>query len=107
MLFRSYTNVQAEIFTASCAFSSCHASTSPLNLEDGAAYDNIVDKESIDNPGNTFVVPGDAEGSYLYKKCVPADDIIGGVMPEGEPDGLDDERLALLKEWIDAGAAKD
>lgn len=101
------TNVQAEIFTPSCAFSSCHASTSPTVLEEGLTYDAIVGKDSIDNPGHTLIVPGDAEGSYLYQKCQPTGDYIGGVMPEGLPDGLDAERLALLEAWITAGAKND
>ncbi len=105
------TNVQAEIFTPSCAFSSCHGDggggASDLDLSDGTAHAEIVGVASVDNPGSTLVVAGDADASYLVQKCTPgAVGLVGAAMPDGS-DGLDAERLALLRAWIDAGAADD
>lgn len=107
----TFTNVQAEIFTASCAFSSCHGSSgggaSDLDLSEGNAYAEIVGVESVDNPGRTLIVAGDAASSYLVQKSTPgATDLVGGLMPEGTA-GLDDARLALLVAWVDVGAPND
>jgi hypothetical protein len=105
------TNVQAEVFTPSCAFSSCHGGggggASDLDLSDGAAHAEIVGVEAVDAPGEILVVAGDSAGSYLVKKCAAEAGIIGEPMPDGDADGLDAERLALLKAWVDAGAQDD
>lgn len=101
------TNVQAEVFTASCAFSSCHGGGSDMDLTDGNAHAAIVGVASPDAPDRTLVVPGDATSSYLVEKCTPgATGLVGGLMPEGT-EGLDAERLALLEAWVDAGALDD
>lgn len=101
-------NVQAEVFTASCAFSTCHGSpgASDLTLEDGASWAELVSVDSVDNPGHLLVTPGDADGSYLVQKLEGSSGIVGVQMPQdGTP--LDDTRLQLVKDWIDAGAADD
>lgn len=111
LLDPTLTNVQAEIFTPSCAFSSCHGNAgggaADLDLSDGAAHAELVGVEAADAPGEILVVAGDAAASYLVKKCAPEAGIVGAPMPDGSPDGLDDERLALLSAWIDAGALDD
>ncbi|MEZ4234618.1 MAG: hypothetical protein R3F59_00315 [Myxococcota bacterium] len=96
--------VQAEVFAPSCAFSTCHAApgASGLVLEDGRTYDAVVDVDSADNPGHVLVVPGDSAGSYLAAKLRGDADILGEPMPVGAP--LDDARLQLVLDWIDAGA---
>jgi hypothetical protein len=104
-------NVQAEILTPSCAFSSCHGSSgggaSDLDLSEDTAHAEVVGVESVDNPGAILVVAGDAASSYLVEKCTPgATGTVGAPMPEGTA-GLDDARLALLVAWIDAGAPND
>ncbi len=102
------TQVQADVFTASCAFSTCHSAVgggaADLDLSDGSAHAELVGVESTDNPGQILVVAGDSAASYLVKKCSAEAGIAGEPMPDGDPDGLDDERLALLRAWIDAGA---
>lgn len=103
----SFTRVQDEILTPSCAFTSCHAASSGsagLDLTAGAAYESLIDAPARDAAGETLVVPGDALASYLRSKCADEDDIIGDAMPIGSEGGLDAERLALLTAWIDAGA---
>jgi len=104
------TRVQSEIFTASCAFSSCHGGSmgsGDLDLTDGAAHADLVGVESSAAPGQILVVAGDAENSYLVHKCAAQAGIVGEPMPDGVADGLDAERLALLEAWIDAGALDD
>lgn len=100
--------VQAETFTPSCAFSSCHSATNPagaLDLSDGHAHAALVDVPSVDAMGQTLVIPGDGANSYLVKKCTEGADFVGDLMPQGTVTGLDAERLAHIVAWIDAGAA--
>lgn len=101
------SNVQADVFTASCAFSTCHAApgASGLVLEDGTSWAALVTVESVDNPGAILVIPGDANGSYLVQKLRGDAGIVGDEMPAGAP--LEDERIQLVVDWIDAGAADD
>jgi hypothetical protein len=97
-------NVQTEIFTASCAFSSCHGPGSGMDLSEGEAHAAIVGVAAADAPDRTLVVAGDADASYLVEKCTPgASGLVGERMPDGS-DGLDATRLALLRAWVDAGA---
>jgi hypothetical protein len=100
--------VQAQVFTPSCAFSSCHGSpgASDLNLSDGASWAETVTVEAVDNPGAILVIPGDSEGSYLMAKIRGDADIVGAAMPSTGT-LLDDTRMQLVADWIDAGAADD
>lgn len=102
------TNVQSIVFTNSCAFSTCHASpgSSGLVLDEGAAWAELVTVESEDNPGNILVIPGDSDGSYLMAKLRGDAGIVGAAMPS-TGDLLTDEKLQLVADWIDAGAADD
>lgn len=98
--------VQADVFTASCAFSTCHGAASgagDLDLRDGFAHDALVGVEASGRAGAVRVVAGDPDGSYLVEKCTEGGDFDGDPMP-GEG-GLDETRLALLRSWIAAGAA--
>lgn len=100
--------VQAETFTPSCTFSSCHAATNPaaaLDLTEGHSYAALVDVPSADATGETLVVPGASGASYLIKKCTGGADFVGDLMPSGTTTGLDAGRLTNLAAWIDAGAA--
>ena len=104
----SFARVQDEILTPSCAFSTCHAGSSGsagLDLSEGASHAAIVDVPARDAPGETLVVPGDSLASYLWRKCADDEGVTGDPMPIGATRGLDAERLALLADWIDAGAA--
>lgn len=100
----TFADVQSEVL-AGCAFSSCHGSgTGGLTL-DGTSADHgrLVDAESAAAPGETLVIPGDPDGSYLVKKLEGADGIVGDPMPQSAP--LADDKLQLVRDWIEAGAA--
>ena len=101
------SDVQADVFDASCAFSTCHAApgASGLVLEPGAAHAALVDAPSADAPGEILVVPGDSAASYLVAKLRGDAGITGAPMPDGVP--LDAERIQLVVDWIDAGALDD
>ncbi len=98
------TNVQAEVFGPSCAFSGCHGDgkgSAHLSLKQGVAYANLVGIAADGDATQTRVIPGDAEGSYLVMKLEDASGITGDVMPSTP---LDADRIQLVRDWIDAGA---
>jgi hypothetical protein len=96
--------LQAEVFTPWCAFSTCHAApgASGLVLDDGETWASVVDVASADAPAETLVIPGDAANSYLMKKLRGDSGIVGDPMPLGAP--LDEATIARVAAWIDAGA---
>lgn len=107
------TNVQNEVFTPSCAFSSCHGEgggAAGLSLLTGLAYAELVAVPAegaypSPAPINSIrVVPADPDGSYLMVKIDPASEgeVVGDLMPA--PDGLDAERVELVRQWILLGA---
>ncbi len=105
-------NVQAEVFTASCAFSTCHGDgggNAGLSLLDGLSYSELVaipaegdEKYGPPPEGAIRVVPGDPDASYLVTKLSGEGDYVGTLMPGAS--GLDAERLELVRQWISEGA---
>ncbi len=99
----TYSQVQAQIFNASCALSGCHTGSSPprgMNLSAGQAYSNIVNIPSVQNPDLDRIEPGDPSASLMWLKV---NGQAGSRMPLGGPP-LDAARLELLRSWIAAGA---
>ena len=108
------TNVQAEVFNKSCAFSTCHGDgtgSAGLSLVDGVSYGELVDvpaegdAETGEPAGETRVIASDPDGSYLIRKLEGSSGIIGESMPEAAP--LEADRLDLVRRWIEAGANDD
>jgi hypothetical protein len=104
----TFARVQEEVFTPSCAFSTCHASpgASGLVLDEGKSHASLVEVESADSPGRTLVIAGDSDASYLIAKMRGDPDIVGELMPL-TGGALEAERLQLVMDWIDAGATED
>jgi hypothetical protein len=105
------TRVQSEVFDASCAFSSCHGDgggSGDLSLVDGTSYGELVGVAADIDSAVIRVVPGDADASFLVAKLENTQDpeTQGDAMPT-TGGGLDDERLQLVRDWIEAGAADD
>lgn len=104
--------VQAEVFDVGCTVQSCHSSTAragDLVLEADRAQAELVDVPAVQPKaaaeGLVRVVPGDPQASFLLTKCTaPLAADYGEVMPWGNPDGLDADKLELLRRWIEAGA---
>ena len=97
--------VQSEVFDKSCAFSSCHKGASPaggLNLENVTAA-KLANVKATGAPSLTLVVPGKPDESYLIEKLTRAAPAAGVQMPQNG-DALTAERLALVRDWIAAGA---
>ena len=100
-------NVQA-LFDGSCAGSICHVgTTSPggsLDLSASTLCASTVGVEAAGASGQTLVVPGDADSSYLLCKMLDDCQKVGGLMPLGATSQLPAPELTLLRDWIDANA---
>ena len=97
--------LSGEIFTPRCATSGCHSGTTragglSLQAEDIATA--IVDVPSAAKPDYKLVAPGDPVNSYLLMKMRGDEGIAGDRMPPGG--ALEDEQVALVEEWVEAGA---
>jgi hypothetical protein len=64
----NFSSIQAEVFTPTCAAPQCHGGSQNPNLSAGQAYNNLVNKASIENPSLLRVKPGDSNNSFLIKK---------------------------------------
>ncbi len=97
--------IQAEIFTPICSQSGCHDSQARagLVLQDGMSYANLVNVPSTQRPALMRVLPGDADGSYLYQKIALPTPPEGDRMPQGLPP-LADGKILLIRDWIEGGA---
>ena len=99
--------IQAQILTPACT--SCHTDdgrtpSGGLNLKAGSAYAALVGVASSSKPGATRVIAGNPSGSYLVQKLEGAADIVGLRMPRNGPPFLSDAQVALIRQWIQAGA---
>ena len=104
----TFTRVQNEIFTPTCATLGCHdplGQQSQMILSAGRAYSNIVNVNSVEMPQLARIRPGDPSSSYMYRKVTGAG-ITGERMPLNLPP-LSDDKLALLRNWIRRGAPND
>jgi hypothetical protein len=106
----TFTEVNSEVFVPNCALSGCHSADSDPQLNGfvfptGGAYEALVNVPAT-MAGQTLVVPGDAQGSYLVLKVEDAIGIQGSPMPP-PVGGLDPAQIAMIRAWIDAGAAND
>jgi hypothetical protein len=114
----TWTVIQNDILTRSCALSGCHSSTNDgtysqhtLVLSADVAYDNLVGRLSTNAAakvdGLQRVKPGDATNSFLYQKiiCDGHQSKYGSIMPLGGPN-LTLGQIEFIKQWIDKGAPK-
>jgi hypothetical protein len=99
----SYAVIQ-QIFEAECL--SCHTAGNDLVLTADVSWANLVGRPAPETCGGVLVVAGDASSSYLYQKLTSAHPCSGTRMPAGEfgPVPLPDCVLALVRDWINAGA---
>ncbi len=100
--------VQAQIFTPTCAVAGCHTGSVPrggLNLSDGQSFGNLVGVAAVGNPSAVRVVVGNPDQSYLVQKLEGAAGIVGSQMPFGA-DPLSPAQIGLVRSWITAGAVE-
>lgn len=104
----TFTRVQNEIFTPTCAVVACHhpiGQQSQLILTASQAYANTVNVASVEMPSLRRVQPGDPTNSYLYRK-ITGSGITGDRMPQSLP-ALSAAQIALVRDWIRRGAPND
>ena len=104
----TFTRVQNEIFTPTCANIGCHdplGQQSQMVLSAGRAYASTVNVSSVEMPALMRVKPDDPANSYLYRKITGAG-ITGDRMPQGLPP-LSDAQIKLVRDWIRRGAPND
>ncbi len=103
----TFSQIQAQIFTPTCAKAGCHAAASAsdgLVLEAGQAYGNLVGRPSTQRSNLDRVEPGDPERSYLILKLRGDPSITGLRMPQDGPPYLTSEQIDGIAAWIRAGA---
>ena len=103
----SFANDITEIFTRKgCTGSSCHGNGSGglmLSASASANHARLVNVKSL-NSGEVYVIPNDAQNSYLVKKLENRQGSGNGSrMPVGGS-ALDNVDLTNIKNWINAGA---
>jgi hypothetical protein len=105
----SFAQIQAQIFTPTCAKSGCHdtaAASGGMVLAAGQSYGQIVGHPSQENPALERVQPGNPEASYLLKKVRGDADISGTRMPQDGPPFLTSDQIAGIAGWIRGGAPR-
>jgi hypothetical protein len=104
----TFTRVQDEVFTVSCAIAGCHAALGAregMDLSAGAAYGNIVGVPATERPNLNRIEPGDPDLSYLVKKLRGDPDITGLRMPDGGT--ITPDEIQLVIDWVRRGAPRD
>lgn len=104
--------IQAAVFTPSCATAGCHTGPAGnmlptgLDLSDAdASFASLVNAMSIQSAGAVLVVPGDPDQSYLVQK-IEGNAAVGTVMPPPPRNTLDAATVAAIRQWIADGAAR-
>lgn len=104
----TFTRVQTEVFSVSCALSGCHAGSAPtagMDLSAGVAYQNTVGMTSTERGDLKRIEPGDPNRSYLIKKIRGDPDITGGMMPL--IGSITTGQRQLVIDWVRRGAPQD
>jgi hypothetical protein len=111
------SSIQREIFNVSdssgrLACTQCHipggiAAGTGLILTEGSSYGNLVGRGSRLKPGETLVIPGDPDQSYLVRKLEGGPDINGVRMPRGNGPFLTEGQMLVIRRWIQLGAPND
>ena len=107
----TWTIIQDNILTPSCATSGCHASASDANyiqhnllLTSATAYDNLINiiskNAAAKTAGLVRVKPGDYLSSLLYQKIdCQSTSLYGALMPLGG-NNLTLGQIEFIKQWI-------
>lgn len=112
----TFSSIQKEIFSTTdssgrLACTTCHVAGGAANgtglfLTDPAtAYSLLVGKASRFAPGQTLVIPGDPDNSYIVKKLEGRADITGLRMPRNSGPFLTPGQMLVIRRWIKEGAA--
>jgi hypothetical protein len=103
----TFSEIQASVFTPSCATSTCHAGGAPaggLNLEAANSYTMLVGVQSGQDASFMRVLAGNPDNSYLIQK-LEGSASGGGIMP---PSGaLAQSSIDMIRQWITDGSIDD
>ena len=99
----TFSEIQSNVFTPSCATSGCHdaGAAASLNLSSGASYAMLVGIASSQQPGIQRVAPGTPNDSYLIQK-LEGTAASGQRMPVGG--ALSQPVIDVVRQWITDGA---
>ena len=103
----NFSEIQANIFTPSCATSSCHSAATAaagLVLDAANSYAMLVGIASTQDAGTQRVNPLNPNTSYLIQK-LEGPGVTGSQMPPGGSVATTD--IAIIRQWITAGAVDD
>lgn len=103
--------IQAAIFTPTCAVSGCHTGSTPqrgLNLSNGLSFSNLVGvvADESDQPATFRVLAGNPDDSYIVRKIEGDSTILGSRMPAGGAAALTVSQINMIRSWISTGAAE-
>lgn len=104
----NFSEIQAEVFTPTCAVSGCHtggAAPQGLQLDESSSYGLLVGVASTEVPSLLRVEPGDPDNSYLIQK-LEGTASVGDQMPLGGPP-LPQASIDVIRQWISDGAIDD
>jgi mono/diheme cytochrome c family protein len=95
-----------QVFDENCT--SCHTHGADLDLSAAVSWADLVGEPApvTESCGGTLVTPGQPDASYLVQKISVNAPCAGMRMPRTEfaPDPLPDCVIALVRNWIAAGA---
>lgn len=103
-----FSEIQASVFTPTCATSNCHAgagASAGLSLEDASSYAMLVGIASSQDGGILRVAPADPDNSYLIQKLEGTAGT-GVQMPIGAA-ALPQSSIDVIRQWITDGADDD
>jgi hypothetical protein len=111
LLEPTLANVFDAVFQGSCTLNACHGisgQAAGLNLQAPDLLTELLDHQVQGDTGMPLVEPGNPDNSWLYQvlsSCAPQDGgNVGSHMPLNAPVLLGDTSVALVREWIAAGA---
>ena len=103
--------IQAVVFSPSCATAGCHTGPAGNFLPAGldlsnadASFASLVNAMSMQSMGQTLVIPGDPDNSYLIQKL--EGNGLGNVMPPPPRAPLAAATIAEIRQWITDGALR-
>ncbi len=105
-LVPTLASIQDNVFTVSCAVSSCHTGAGApygLQLDRGFSAGNLIKVPSGQDPNLIRVVPFDPDASLLIQKLgdMPP---VGERMPAGGRAPLKTATINVIRQWIQDGA---
>lgn len=100
----TFDDIQATVFTPTCATSGCHAGSGQagLVLEADMSFDNLANVPSTQVASLDRIEPGDPDNSYLIQK-LEGTASVGARMPFGGTP-LDQSVIDDISQWISDGA---